>query len=127
MLALMNVPGEEKTIQYTATSVYLAIAGLLFACLFAQNTMPRLDTMRIAYVSTAVIATFVGAAGYFNLFGTAHVFAPLGARTRRIQGPQRVRAVSDLAGAVRARAHDRARRPSRATWSSPVFFCSACC
>jgi hypothetical protein len=78
MLALMHVPGEEKTIQYTATSVYLAIAGLLFACLFAQNTMARLSAMRIAYVTTAVIATFVGAIGYFNLFGTGHLFAPLG-------------------------------------------------
>jgi hypothetical protein len=78
MLALMNVPGEEKTIQYTATSVYLAVAGLLFACLFAQNTMARLSAMRVAYVTTALIATFVGAAGYFNLFGTGHLFAPIG-------------------------------------------------
>jgi hypothetical protein len=78
MLALMHVPGEEKTIQYTATSVYLAITGLLFACLFAQNTMARLNAMRIAYVATAIIATFVGAAGYFDLFGTGHLFAPLG-------------------------------------------------
>jgi hypothetical protein len=78
MLALMNVPGEEKTIQYTATSVYLAVAGLLFACLFAQNTMARLNTMRVAYVTTALIASFVGAAGYFNLFGTGHLFAPIG-------------------------------------------------
>ena len=78
MLALMHVPGEEKTIQYTATSVYLAIAGLLFACLFAQNTMARLSAMRIAYVTTAVMATFLGIAGYFDLSGTGQVFAPLG-------------------------------------------------
>ncbi|HET7912849.1 MAG TPA: hypothetical protein VFL49_12520, partial [Pseudolabrys sp.] len=78
MLALMHVPGEEKTIQYTATSVYLAIAGMLFACLFAQNTMARLSAMRIAYVTTAVMATFLGIAGYFDLFGTGQAFAPLG-------------------------------------------------
>ena len=78
MLGLMHVPGEEKTVQYTATSAYLAIAGLLFASLFARNTMARLNAMRIAYVTTAVLATFVGAAGYFNLFGTGPVFAPLG-------------------------------------------------
>lgn len=78
MLALMHVPGEGKTIQYTATSVYLAIAGLLFACLFAQNTMARLAAMRAAYVTTAVAATVVGAMGYFNLFGTGQLFAPLG-------------------------------------------------
>jgi hypothetical protein len=78
MLALLHVPGNEKTIQYTGTSVYLAIAGILFACLFAQNTMPRLTAMRVAYVITAVLAVFTGAAGYFNILGTEHLFAPLG-------------------------------------------------
>jgi len=78
MMALLHVPGREKTIQYTGTSVYLAIAGLLFACLFAQNTMQRLTVMRVAYVITAVLAVFIGAAGYFNLFGTGYLFAPSG-------------------------------------------------
>ena len=78
MMALMHVMGYEKTIQYTATSVYLAIAGILFACLFAQNTMQRLAAMRVAYVITAMLAVFTGAAGYFDLFGTAHLFAPMG-------------------------------------------------
>ena len=78
MMALMHVVGYEKTIQYTATSVYLAIAGILFACLFAQNTMQRLAAMRVAYVITAMLAVFTGAAGYFDLFGTAHLFAPMG-------------------------------------------------
>lgn len=78
MFALMHVPGQEKTIQYTATSVYLAFSGLLFACLFAENSMTRLAAMRVAYITTAVITTFVGAMGYFNLFGTGHLFAPLG-------------------------------------------------
>jgi O-Antigen ligase len=78
MMALLHVPGLEKTVQYTATSVYLAIAGLLFACLFAQNTIQRLTVMRVAYVITAVLAVFIGAAGYFNLFGTGYLFAPFG-------------------------------------------------
>jgi O-Antigen ligase len=78
MMALLHVPGREKTIQYAGTSVYLAIAGLLFACLFAQNTMQRLTVMRVAYVNTAVLAVFIGAAGYFNLFGTGYLFAPFG-------------------------------------------------
>lgn len=79
MIALLHVPGREKTIQYTGTSVYLAIAGLLFACLFAQNTMQRLTTMRIAYVITAVIAAFTGMAGYFNVFpGAAEHFTNYG-------------------------------------------------
>ncbi len=78
MMALLHVPGLEKTLQYTATSIYLAVAALLFAGLFAQNTMARLATMRIAYIITAVIASFIGMAGYFDVFGTGHLFAPLG-------------------------------------------------
>jgi O-antigen ligase len=79
MMALIPVVGEEKTIQYTATSVYLAIAALLFACLFANNTMPRLKTMRIAYTSSAVMVGLAGVSGYFGLFpGAEQLFAPSG-------------------------------------------------
>ncbi len=74
MLALMHVPEQDKTIQYTATSVYLAIAAMLFAMLFAQNTMARLATMRSAYVLTAAIIAVVGAAGYFHAFPGAEMF-----------------------------------------------------
>jgi len=76
-LSLLNVPAEDKAIQYTGTSIYLAIAALTFACLYARNTMPRLVTMRIAYVSTATIIALAGIAGYFSLFPHAHeLFAP---------------------------------------------------
>ncbi|MEJ2435233.1 MAG: O-antigen ligase family protein, partial [Pseudolabrys sp.] len=78
MIALMHVPGREKTVQYTGTSVYLAVAAMLFAALFAHNTMARLNTMRVAYIITAVIASFLGMAGYFDIAGLAHLFAPGG-------------------------------------------------
>jgi O-antigen ligase len=70
--SLLNVPAEEKAIQYTGTSVYLAVAALLFACLFANNTMARLATMRTAYVLTATLISLAGIAGYFSLFPHAH-------------------------------------------------------
>ncbi len=72
MMALLNVPAEEKAIQYTGTSIYLAVAALMFACLFARNTMPRLVCMRVAYVSTATMISLAGIAGYFSLFPQAH-------------------------------------------------------
>jgi len=72
MMALLNVVGEEKTIQYAATSVYLAIAALVFAILFEQNTMPRLAAMRAAYVLTAMLVSLAGIAGYFRLFPGAY-------------------------------------------------------
>ena len=78
LIALTNVLGHEKTLQYTGTSIYLAVAAVLFACLFAENSMPRLTAMRIAYVISAVCAALAGIAGYFSLFPGAETFAPLG-------------------------------------------------
>ena len=66
MVSLIKVVGEEQTVQYAATSVYLGIAALLFACLFAQNTVPRLNTMRSAYVLTAILCTLFGLAVYLH-------------------------------------------------------------
>ncbi len=71
--------GEEKTIQYTGTSVYLAIAAIVFACLFSNNSMSRLATMRVAYTLSALMAAFAGISGYFGLFpGAEQLFAPFG-------------------------------------------------
>ncbi len=108
LMALMPVVGQEKTLQYTGTSVYLAIAALLFACIFSQNTMPRLAAMRAAYVLTATVIALAAIAGYFSLFTGAHeLFAPFDRALGGVQGSERVRPVSDLAVAHCARAHDR--------------------
>jgi len=78
-MALIPVVGQEKTIQYTGTSFYLAIAALVFACLFSSNSMSRLATMRVAYTLSAIMAAFAGISGYFSLFpGADQLFAPFG-------------------------------------------------
>ena len=78
-MALIPVVGQEKTIQYTGTSFYLAIAALVFACLFSSNSMSRLATMRFAYTLSAIMAAFAGISGYFSLFpGADQLFAPFG-------------------------------------------------
>jgi hypothetical protein len=77
LFSLMNVPGQEKTIQFAATSVYLAIAAVMWACIFSENTMARLAAMRSAYILTAVLVASAGIAGYLNAFPHAHaLFAP---------------------------------------------------
>jgi hypothetical protein len=79
MLAVIPVSGQEKTIQYAGTSLYLAVATMVFACLFSDRTMPRLAAMRIAYTLSAVAAAIAGISGYFGLFpGAEQLFAPLG-------------------------------------------------
>lgn len=78
LISLINALDIPKTIQYAATSVYLMIAAVLFACLFSENTLSRLTVMRIAYVITAVCVALAGAAGYFHAFPGARIFAPEG-------------------------------------------------
>ena len=74
LLALTNVPEREKTIQYAATSVYLAIAAVMWACILADNTMQRMAALRSAYIFTAVLAGLAGILGYFNVAGLGHLF-----------------------------------------------------
>jgi hypothetical protein len=78
LISLINALDIPKTVQYAATSIYLAIAAILFACLFSDNTMARLTAMRIAYVITAVCVSLAGVAGYFHAFPGSQIFAPSG-------------------------------------------------
>ncbi len=66
LVALLNVPGQEQTVQYAATSIYLALAAMIFAGLFSQNTLQRLATIRAAYILTAVLTTVFGLAVYLH-------------------------------------------------------------
>ncbi len=74
LISLLNVASDGKAIQYSATSFYLAVAAIIFACLFAQNTMPRLASMRTAYIASATITALAGIAGYFHIFPGSDLF-----------------------------------------------------
>ena len=87
LLSLINALDIPKTVQYTATSLYLAIAAILFACLFSENTMARLASMRVAYIITATFAGLAGAAGYFHAFPGAQIFAPEGRALATFKDP----------------------------------------
>src|SRR4029077_12343602 len=67
LFSLMNIPDNAKSIQYAATSFYLSIVAIIFACLFARDPMQRLDAMRAGYIASAVCAAILGAIGYFHL------------------------------------------------------------
>lgn len=74
LLTLLNVPDDKETVQFAATSVYLAIAAMIFAVIVADKTMPRMKTLEIAYVLAAIISALAGAIGYFHLFPGAGMF-----------------------------------------------------
>ena len=88
LMSLLNVTGKEKTTQFVATSLYLAVAATMWACIFSDNTMARLAAMRSAYIFTAVLVAGAGVAGYLSLFPHAHqLFAPEGRALATFKDP----------------------------------------
>jgi hypothetical protein len=67
LFALMNTAGDSKAIQYSATSIYLSLAAMIFACVLARNTPARLNVLAAGYIAAAFIAAVTGIMGYFNV------------------------------------------------------------
>jgi hypothetical protein len=67
LMSLLNVPDNGRAITYTAVSIYLSLAAVLFAVIFSHNTMARLGAMRSAYITAAIVTAIAGTIGYFNL------------------------------------------------------------
>ena len=79
LLALMNVASDAKAVQYAATSIYLSLATIAFACVLARNTEARFNALRSAYITAAFIAAVTGIMGYFNVpRGAAELFTLYG-------------------------------------------------
>ncbi|MEI7806608.1 MAG: O-antigen ligase family protein [Hyphomicrobiales bacterium] len=67
-IALMPILHHDDSFRFLATSFYLGLTAVLFACLFADDTMRRLATLKSAYVMSGVIASILGSLGYFQLY-----------------------------------------------------------
>lgn len=74
LLSLIQVGDQENTIQYAGTSIYLGLAGLMFACLFCRGNLTRLLIVRRAYILAALIATAAGYLGFFHLVPHSDIF-----------------------------------------------------
>src|SRR5580658_5588994 len=74
LLSLIQVGDQAKDIQYAGTSIYLGIAGVMFACLFCDGDLVRLAILRRSYILAALIATAAGYIGFFHLLPGADIF-----------------------------------------------------
>jgi hypothetical protein len=74
LLSLIQVGDEPKTIQYVGTSLYLAIAAVMFACLFSGGDLARLAILRRGYILAALVATVAGYVGAFHLLPGSDLF-----------------------------------------------------
>jgi hypothetical protein len=74
LFSLTQVGDNAKDIQYDGTSVYLAVAAVMFACLYCDGNMTRLAILRRAYLLAALIATAAGYVGFFHLLPHSDIF-----------------------------------------------------
>jgi hypothetical protein len=72
--SVIPVLDQKQTLQYVATSAYLGLAAIMFACLFCDGSVVRLMILRRAYIIAAVIATTAGYVGFFHLTRNSDIF-----------------------------------------------------
>ena len=74
LFAVIPVLDQKQTVQYVATSTYLVIAAIMYACLFCDGDPVRLIILRRAYIVAALIATAAGYIGFFHLLPGSDIF-----------------------------------------------------
>jgi hypothetical protein len=74
LFAVIPVLDQKQTVQYVATSIYLVIAAIMYACLFCDGDPVRLIILRRAYIVAALIATVAGYVGFFHLLPGSDIF-----------------------------------------------------
>jgi hypothetical protein len=77
LLTLLTKRAEssaDDALTYVLVSFYLAMTTVVFACLFTDDTLRRLITLRRAYIISAFIASLIGIAGYFGFYPDAALY-----------------------------------------------------
>jgi O-Antigen ligase len=67
LAALVPVIYDRNAVMFIAISFYMALTAIVFACLFAHDSVRRLEIMRTAYILAGFIAAIIGIIGYFDL------------------------------------------------------------
>jgi O-antigen ligase len=73
LAALLPFMHDEKAVTFMATSTYLAITAVVFACLFTED-VERLAITRVAYILAALVAAAIGIAAYFHVLPNSDQF-----------------------------------------------------
>jgi O-antigen ligase len=73
-ISLLPAFGDSEAVKYYVISVYLMGTAIVFACLFAEDTMGRLATLANAYIFAAFGVSLIAIAAYFGAIPDAAAF-----------------------------------------------------
>jgi hypothetical protein len=68
-IAVMQVVDESKAVTWVYVSAFLAVTAVFYAAVLGHNTEQRMERLLRGYVAAALVASLVGSAAYFHLFG----------------------------------------------------------
>jgi len=86
-VSLLPAFSDGDAVRYYAISVYLMITTVVFACLFAENTMARLSTLAYAYIVAAAGVSLIATAAYFGVIPNSGAFLVNGRATGTFKDP----------------------------------------
>lgn len=87
LLSVLPFFQESRSVFFVVTSIYLAFTSVFFACLMLERPVPRLNALLRGYVWAAVIASFAGLLGYFDVAGLGDVFTLYGRASGTFKDP----------------------------------------
>jgi O-antigen ligase len=68
-IAVVQVVDESKAVTWVYVSAFLAVTAVFYAAVLSHNTEQRVGRLLRGYVAAALVASLVGSAAYFHLFG----------------------------------------------------------
>ena len=85
--ALLPYLDEPFPLTWTIQLVYLAVTGVFFAMLFADDTRARMELALRAYTASCVFSALLGIGGYLELIGNDELFRMYGRASGTFQDP----------------------------------------
>jgi hypothetical protein len=76
--SLLNTIERSQAVWFIIISLYMAVMGIVIACIFSEDAEKRLTIMKQGYIFAGVIASIAGIMGYFNIAGTFDYFTRYG-------------------------------------------------
>jgi O-Antigen ligase len=76
--SLINTLDKPQAVWFIVISLYMAVMGIVIACIFSEDAQRRLQIMKRGYLFAGVIGSITGIMGYFDIAGTFEYFTRYG-------------------------------------------------
>jgi O-antigen ligase len=71
LAATSTVFHRPDVVVFFGISIYLGVTGIIFACLFSEDCVRRVQVMRVAYILAAIAAATSAVVGYFDVISAS--------------------------------------------------------